>query len=330
MRSTGRGSYQAFWATNAIRVQAGDSDWPRTRSALGRGGPVRRRSTTRSRSRRSRGQTRHEVNAVEWGVAEHQRRRRLDRSSASPVRASSSPTSTPASQYDHPALVDQYRGNNGDGTFDHNYNWFDAARLVRRRPCDDDGHGTHTMGTMVGDDGGGQPDRRRPGRQVDRRQRLLPLRRGADRLRPVDARADRPGGREPRRQQAPPHRQQLVGHDGPSNDPFMEDISRLGRLRHLRPVVQRQQRPRLRHQRLARQPDSTTRPAPTTSTTSIAELLRARRRPGRRDQAQHRRRPASTSAPACPAAPTAPSTARRWPSPHVAGAVALLWSAAPR
>ena len=31
-------------------------------------------------------------------------------------------------------------------------------------------------------------------------------------------------GREPRRHQAAPHREQLVGHPGASNDPFMEDI----------------------------------------------------------------------------------------------------------
>lgn len=60
-------------------------------------------------------------------------------------------------QYDHPALVGQYRGNIGDGTFDHNYNWFDASRSCAdpRIPCDDFGHGTHTMGTMVGGDGPG-------------------------------------------------------------------------------------------------------------------------------------------------------------------------------
>ncbi|WP_100449011.1 S8 family serine peptidase [Glycomyces xiaoerkulensis] len=58
-------------------------------------------------------------------------------------------------QYDHPALVDRYRGNNGDGTFTHDYNFFDAAGECGRDPCDLFGHGTHTMGTMVGDDGDG-------------------------------------------------------------------------------------------------------------------------------------------------------------------------------
>ncbi|HLU28127.1 MAG TPA: S8 family serine peptidase [Glycomyces sp.] len=58
-------------------------------------------------------------------------------------------------QYDHPALVDRYRGNNGDGTFTHDYNFFDATGECGGEPCDEYGHGTHTMGTMVGDDGEG-------------------------------------------------------------------------------------------------------------------------------------------------------------------------------
>ena len=60
-------------------------------------------------------------------------------------------------QFDHPALVARYRGNLG-GSFDHNYNWWDASGLFGGPgspvPLDTDGHGTHTMGTMVGDDGG--------------------------------------------------------------------------------------------------------------------------------------------------------------------------------
>ncbi len=59
-------------------------------------------------------------------------------------------------QFDHPALVGSYRGNNGDGTFDHNYNWYDAAGTCSGAPCDLDEHGTHTMGTMAGADGANQ------------------------------------------------------------------------------------------------------------------------------------------------------------------------------
>jgi subtilisin family serine protease len=61
-------------------------------------------------------------------------------------------------QYTHPALVAKYRGNNGDGTFNHNYNWFDPSNVCGNpsvAPCDNADHGTHTMGTMVGDDGAG-------------------------------------------------------------------------------------------------------------------------------------------------------------------------------
>ncbi|WNI27639.1 S8 family serine peptidase [Streptomyces sp. ITFR-6] len=59
-------------------------------------------------------------------------------------------------QYDHPDLVGNCRGNNGDGSFTHDYNWFDASgQYPTSAPCDNNGHGTHTMGTMVGKDGVG-------------------------------------------------------------------------------------------------------------------------------------------------------------------------------
>ena len=64
-------------------------------------------------------------------------------------------------RWSHNALKPKYRGWNGV-TADHNFNWHDAihsgggscgANAVA--PCDDHGHGTHTAGTTVGDDGGG-------------------------------------------------------------------------------------------------------------------------------------------------------------------------------
>ncbi len=65
--------------------------------------------------------------------------------------------------WQHPALINQYRGWDGSEA-DHNYNWHDAIDLPGdgtnscgynlTAPCDDGFHGTHTMGTMVGDDGG--------------------------------------------------------------------------------------------------------------------------------------------------------------------------------
>jgi subtilisin family serine protease len=51
----------------------------------------------------------------------------------------------------HPALSAQYRGATSGSS---NYNWFDATGAGFTAPRDDHGHGTHTMGTMVGTDDG--------------------------------------------------------------------------------------------------------------------------------------------------------------------------------
>ena len=60
-------------------------------------------------------------------------------------------------QWDHPLLIDQYRGWDGQNA-DHNYNWHDGITSPNvdcgNAPCDDHSHGSHTMGTMIGDDGG--------------------------------------------------------------------------------------------------------------------------------------------------------------------------------
>ncbi len=56
---------------------------------------------------------------------------------------------------EHPALINQYRGNLGNGTVVNDYNWFDPTGTCGGSPCDNVGHGTHTMGTIVGGDGPG-------------------------------------------------------------------------------------------------------------------------------------------------------------------------------
>ena len=72
-------------------------------------------------------------------------------------------------EYTHPALVNSYRGSpkgHRKQHFDHDYNWFDATQIGPLppqvtpassscvqgvdTPCDDHGHGTHTVGTSVG------------------------------------------------------------------------------------------------------------------------------------------------------------------------------------
>ncbi|MEM7799157.1 MAG: S8 family serine peptidase [Chloroflexota bacterium] len=64
--------------------------------------------------------------------------------------------------WDHPALKNQYRGYNAaSDTVDHSYNWHDSIRedfgtngnqcgFDVDESCDDGYHGTHTMGTMIG------------------------------------------------------------------------------------------------------------------------------------------------------------------------------------
>lgn len=70
----------------------------------------------------------------------------------------------------HPALQPHYRGWNG-ASADHNYNWWDAIHsgptssygLDSLVPFDDYGHGTHVAGTGVGDDGLGHQIGMAPG-----------------------------------------------------------------------------------------------------------------------------------------------------------------------
>jgi subtilisin family serine protease len=57
-------------------------------------------------------------------------------------------------RYTHEVLLPHYRGNLGGGVYNHDYNWLDGVDGSASAPADDHGHGSHTMGTMIGDDGG--------------------------------------------------------------------------------------------------------------------------------------------------------------------------------
>ena len=73
-------------------------------------------------------------------------------------------------RWTHNALKPHYRGWDGQNV-DHDYNWHDAIHDSSGNPCgndspvpcDDDGHGTHTTGTAVGDDGAGNQIGMAPG-----------------------------------------------------------------------------------------------------------------------------------------------------------------------
>jgi len=145
-------TYQAFWAVNAIHVDAGTAALATRLSAFGGvsglqlskqielvepvGAPVAAPAGP---------------DAPEWGIqnvnADDVWSQFGDRGEG--IVMASIDTGV---QYNHPALVNQYRGKRAGG-FNHNYNWYNAYG-ASTSPFDNNGHGTHTMGTMVGDDGG--------------------------------------------------------------------------------------------------------------------------------------------------------------------------------
>ncbi len=72
-------------------------------------------------------------------------------------------------RWTHNALKNHYRGWDGV-TASHDYNWHDSVHsgggvcgADSPAPCDDNGHGSHTMGTTVGDDGAGNQIGMAPG-----------------------------------------------------------------------------------------------------------------------------------------------------------------------
>ena len=73
-------------------------------------------------------------------------------------------------RWTHNALKNHYRGWSGTMA-NHNYNWHDSVHNSAgnpcgnnaNAPCDDQGHGTHTIGTAIGDDGMGNQIGMAPG-----------------------------------------------------------------------------------------------------------------------------------------------------------------------
>ena len=55
--------------------------------------------------------------------------------------------------WQHPSLRARYRGYGNGTIFDHAHNWFDATDEGASYPVDQEAHGTHTMGSIVGLDG---------------------------------------------------------------------------------------------------------------------------------------------------------------------------------
>ncbi|HEX4817990.1 MAG TPA: S8 family serine peptidase [Nonomuraea sp.] len=143
--------YTPYWIVNAVRVTA-DAKLAGEIAKLPeveRIDPVR----TLAVPTPDRGAAEARVNAVEWNV---------DRIGAPRVWSETGnrgegivvATIDSGAQFDHPDLAASYRGRGADGTVTHDYNWFDPAGVCpASAPCDNNGHGTHVMGTMVGANG---------------------------------------------------------------------------------------------------------------------------------------------------------------------------------
>jgi subtilisin family serine protease len=148
-----KADYVSYWIANAIHVRNGTEELA---SSIAANSEVQLVAPNRvyELPPLTQGQIEQTINAVEWGVAAINAD---DAWSAFGARGDGIVVANidTGAQFDHPALVRQYRGNQGGGTFNHNYNWHDPSRACGNpstAPCDNNGHGSHTMGTMVGED----------------------------------------------------------------------------------------------------------------------------------------------------------------------------------
>lgn len=154
--------HRAFWVSNAVwaRVARADLEWLQARADVRR---IDIDAPMPQRLPRSEVAAAKATSAIEWGVQRVNAPAFWARGfRGQGVVIGGQDTGY---QWNHPALRAQYRGWDGVSA-DHNYHWHDAIHALTQggsnicgvdaqAPCDDNGHGTHTMGSMVGDDGVG-------------------------------------------------------------------------------------------------------------------------------------------------------------------------------
>jgi subtilisin family serine protease len=146
--------YQSFWIINAIKITSKSS----TLSAVAARPEVARIVADWSARIETPIRTASSIKTVEWGI---------DRINAPQVWSTYNDRGENVTvanidtgvHFTHPAVFKKYRGISTNGTtVRHDYNWWDPSHICDpqgRVPCDNNSHGTHTMGTMVGDDGAG-------------------------------------------------------------------------------------------------------------------------------------------------------------------------------
>ncbi|WP_067497464.1 S8 family serine peptidase [Actinoplanes sp. TFC3] len=149
-----KATYQSYWIANALRV-TGDRallDKIAARADVERIDPVRTWKVIEPVAKKEADDA---TAAVEWGLTSIGAPRVWNELGDTGEGIVVADIDTGA-DVTHPALKAHYRGTKADGTYDHNYNWFDPANICPGEvPCDNNDHGSHTAGTMIGDDGAG-------------------------------------------------------------------------------------------------------------------------------------------------------------------------------
>ncbi|MER5737264.1 S8 family serine peptidase [Streptomyces sp. NPDC002262] len=148
-----KAGYEPFWITNAVKVTGGAKLVEKlakrpdvARIVLERTYAVETDAAAGSAAAEP------AAEAVEWGVADIGADQVWSQYGARGEGVVIANIDTGV-QGNHPALKANYRGWNGSTSTD-DYNFFDATgQCAGTAPCDDNGHGTHTMGTMAGSGG---------------------------------------------------------------------------------------------------------------------------------------------------------------------------------
>lgn len=156
-------SYRAYYVTNVIAVENLDANSAAQIAARPEVGRIANNPDVKFSEPLAPPSTPKTAESVTWGIQKIQ----ADKLWAMGIRGKGIVVANQDTgvQWNHPALIKEYRGyDKKKGKAVHSYNWWDAIHSAivgnpnpcgysSKKPCADQPHGTHTMGTMVGHDG---------------------------------------------------------------------------------------------------------------------------------------------------------------------------------
>jgi subtilisin family serine protease len=142
--------YESFWIDNSLHIRSADAELVRALAARDDIGLVRANREIPLDLAVAETVTRRAPDAVEPNI----HRIRADAAWSRGVTGQGVVVASidTGVRWTHEALVDQYRGNDGNGGIDHDYSWWDPQHNLAE-PEDNVSHGTHLVGVAVGGDG---------------------------------------------------------------------------------------------------------------------------------------------------------------------------------